>query len=188
MTHDPYNMTCEEFQAQMPELIGSGEDVGCPSPRAELRPLPGPPLRPRDHRRGRPPALSRSKTRRTTSGNRSSPPSSRRMNRAEANPCRSSCSIRIREGNPNGTSLRSSPSTTLPQPSAALTLPWAWPIMHWGSRSRRPTAAKNRLVACGNRPAPSGIGITGAQWIVSTGTDALQDWDVRVCQRGTDNA
>jgi hypothetical protein len=27
MTGDPSNMSCEEFQAQMPELIGSGEDV-----------------------------------------------------------------------------------------------------------------------------------------------------------------
>jgi len=28
MTQDRYNMTCEEFQAQMPELIGSGQDAG----------------------------------------------------------------------------------------------------------------------------------------------------------------
>lgn len=28
MTHDPYNMTCEEFHAKMPELIGAGEDIG----------------------------------------------------------------------------------------------------------------------------------------------------------------
>lgn len=27
MTQDPRNMTCEEFQARMPELIGSGEDA-----------------------------------------------------------------------------------------------------------------------------------------------------------------
>ncbi|MGB6783931.1 MAG: hypothetical protein WCF17_22895 [Terracidiphilus sp.] len=27
MIHDPYNMTCEEFQAHMPELIGSGGDA-----------------------------------------------------------------------------------------------------------------------------------------------------------------
>lgn len=27
MTVDPRNMTCEEFQAQMPELIGSGADA-----------------------------------------------------------------------------------------------------------------------------------------------------------------
>lgn len=27
MIQDPKNMTCEEFQAQMPELIGSGEDA-----------------------------------------------------------------------------------------------------------------------------------------------------------------
>ncbi|HWE87319.1 MAG TPA: hypothetical protein VG267_20400 [Terracidiphilus sp.] len=27
MTHDPKNMTCEEFQSHMPELIGSGEDA-----------------------------------------------------------------------------------------------------------------------------------------------------------------
>ncbi len=27
MIHDPKNMTCEEFQAQMPELIGSGENA-----------------------------------------------------------------------------------------------------------------------------------------------------------------
>lgn len=27
MNKDPNNMTCEEFQAQMPELIGSGEDA-----------------------------------------------------------------------------------------------------------------------------------------------------------------
>jgi hypothetical protein len=27
MIHDPKNMTCEEFQAHMPELIGSGEDA-----------------------------------------------------------------------------------------------------------------------------------------------------------------
>jgi hypothetical protein len=27
MTQDPSNMTCEEFQAHMPELIGSGEDA-----------------------------------------------------------------------------------------------------------------------------------------------------------------
>ncbi len=27
MTIDPGNMSCEEFQAQMPELIGSGEDA-----------------------------------------------------------------------------------------------------------------------------------------------------------------
>ena len=27
MTGDPRNMSCEEFQAQMPELIGSGEDA-----------------------------------------------------------------------------------------------------------------------------------------------------------------
>lgn len=27
MSHDRDNMTCEEFQAQMPELIGSGADV-----------------------------------------------------------------------------------------------------------------------------------------------------------------
>jgi len=27
MTGDPRNMSCEEFQAQMPELIGSGKDA-----------------------------------------------------------------------------------------------------------------------------------------------------------------
>ena len=27
MIHDPKNMTCAEFQAQMPELIGSGADA-----------------------------------------------------------------------------------------------------------------------------------------------------------------
>jgi len=27
MTGDPGKMSCEEFQAQLPELIGSGEDV-----------------------------------------------------------------------------------------------------------------------------------------------------------------
>lgn len=27
MIHDPQNMTCEEFQAHMPELIGSGENA-----------------------------------------------------------------------------------------------------------------------------------------------------------------
>ena len=27
MTHDPRNMTCQEFQAHLPELIGSGEDA-----------------------------------------------------------------------------------------------------------------------------------------------------------------
>lgn len=27
MTENPRNMTCEEFQAQMAELIGSGEDL-----------------------------------------------------------------------------------------------------------------------------------------------------------------
>lgn len=27
MTQDPHNMTCEEFQAKMPELIGTGEDI-----------------------------------------------------------------------------------------------------------------------------------------------------------------
>lgn len=27
MNKDPNNMTCEEFQAQMPELIGSGKDA-----------------------------------------------------------------------------------------------------------------------------------------------------------------
>lgn len=27
MIQDPKNMTCEEFQAHMPELIGSGEDA-----------------------------------------------------------------------------------------------------------------------------------------------------------------
>ena len=27
MTEDPRNMTCEEFQDQMPDLIGSGEDA-----------------------------------------------------------------------------------------------------------------------------------------------------------------
>jgi hypothetical protein len=27
MIEDPKNMTCEEFQAHMPELIGSGEDA-----------------------------------------------------------------------------------------------------------------------------------------------------------------
>jgi predicted anti-sigma-YlaC factor YlaD len=27
MIHDPRNMTCEEFQSYMPELIGSGEDA-----------------------------------------------------------------------------------------------------------------------------------------------------------------
>ena len=27
MTSDPSNMSCEEFQAQLPELIGSGEDA-----------------------------------------------------------------------------------------------------------------------------------------------------------------
>ncbi len=28
MTQDPHNMRCEEFQAKMPELIGSGADIG----------------------------------------------------------------------------------------------------------------------------------------------------------------
>ena len=28
MTQDPTNMTCQEFQAHLPELIGSGEDAG----------------------------------------------------------------------------------------------------------------------------------------------------------------
>jgi hypothetical protein len=27
MTHDPNSMSCQEFQEQLPELIGSGEDV-----------------------------------------------------------------------------------------------------------------------------------------------------------------
>ncbi|HEY2859109.1 MAG TPA: hypothetical protein VGJ21_11885 [Terracidiphilus sp.] len=27
MTEDPKNLTCAEFQAQMPELIGSGQDA-----------------------------------------------------------------------------------------------------------------------------------------------------------------
>jgi predicted anti-sigma-YlaC factor YlaD len=27
MTRDPAKMTCEEFQAQLPELVGSGEDA-----------------------------------------------------------------------------------------------------------------------------------------------------------------
>jgi hypothetical protein len=27
MTEDPKNMTCAEFQAQLPELVGSGDDI-----------------------------------------------------------------------------------------------------------------------------------------------------------------
>ncbi len=46
MTGDPGNMSCEEFQAQLSELIGSGEDVsahphvqGCERCRALLSEL-----------------------------------------------------------------------------------------------------------------------------------------------------
>jgi len=46
MTADPANMSCAEFQAQLPELIGSGEDVanhphlqGCERCRALLAEL-----------------------------------------------------------------------------------------------------------------------------------------------------
>jgi hypothetical protein len=46
MTEDPNTMTCEKFQAQMPELIGSGENLAnhphllkCPRCRALLADL-----------------------------------------------------------------------------------------------------------------------------------------------------
>lgn len=46
MTNDPKNLACEEFQAQLPDLIGSGEDMalhphiqGCELCRALLADL-----------------------------------------------------------------------------------------------------------------------------------------------------
>ncbi len=72
------NMSCEEFQAQMADLIGSGRRCVCPSPRAKLRPLPSP-VQPisRPSRRQHANCF-RLRIRQIACGNRSSPPSRRK--------------------------------------------------------------------------------------------------------------
>jgi hypothetical protein len=54
MTEDANNLTCAEFQAQLPELIGSGDRIAEHPHLQELRALPRPARRPGDHRRGCP--------------------------------------------------------------------------------------------------------------------------------------
>ena len=43
MTVDPKSMSCQEFQEQMSDLIGSGADLQDHPHSAELRSLPGSP-------------------------------------------------------------------------------------------------------------------------------------------------
>ncbi len=86
MTGDPDKMSCAEFQAQLPELIGSGADASCASAYPELRTLPRTAFRSGDHCRGRPPTVPDCGTARRTLGSYRIGDQDRRKGRNEQGP------------------------------------------------------------------------------------------------------